>query len=117
MITIFVCAIVCFFLGTGCMGPFSDVCPHVVSVLFLACIRLPFSVNWTSSLGVPQRIASSSASLSEARACSGSMMPNSAAGPVLSMIAYALRFSLSILITFAISSVIYVLLSVLVTLS
>ena len=81
-----------FFLGTGCMGPFSDVSPHVVSDLFLACIRLSFSVNWTSSLGVPQRIASSSASLSEAPACCGSMIPNSAAGPALSMIAFALRF-------------------------
>ena len=91
------------------MGIVFDVFPHVVPVLFLACNRLRCSVNWTFSLRVPQRIASSSASSSEARACSGSMIPNSAAGLVLSMIAYVLRFSLSILFTFGISSVTYVL--------
>ena len=104
-------------LGTGCIGVFSDVFQHVVPVLFLACIRLRCAVHWTFSLRVPLRIASSSASSSEAPACSGSMIPNSAAGLVLSTTAYVLRSSLSIFFTFGISSVIYVLHLVLGTLS
>ena len=91
---------------------------YVVAVFVsLACMRLRCAQHWAYSSRVPLRIASSSASSSEAPACSGGMIPNSAAGLVFSTTAYVLRLSLSIFFTIGISSVIYVLLLVLGTLS